>query len=140
MYSPAAIENAPAASPARPGEETALWSSLRAAGDAGDQGEVGDQPVHRAEDGRAQPAAGDVGVLVLDAHASRSALPGPARVRLRVAVMDVSLVGSWRLGRRRRCGDCSSPVDLGPPARPVGRCASAPPASQPGRSRALTTM
>jgi hypothetical protein len=32
--------------------------------DAGDQRDVGDQPVHRPERRRAQPAAGDVGVVV----------------------------------------------------------------------------
>ena len=67
VYSPAAIENAPAASPASPASTTCCeWSPLGAADDTGDQGEVGDQPVHRAEDRRPQPAAGDVRMLVVD--------------------------------------------------------------------------
>ena len=68
VYSPAAIENAPAARPGEAGEHDrgGVRVVAGAAGDAGDQREVGDQPVHRAEHRGPQPAARDVGVVVGD--------------------------------------------------------------------------
>ena len=66
MYSPAAMREAPAASPARPGENT-TDAVAGASGDAGDQREVRDQAVQGPEHRRPEPAAGDVGVLMTDA-------------------------------------------------------------------------
>ena len=62
-YSPAAIEHAPAARPARP-VSTMVCALAAAAAHPGDQRRVGDQPVHGAEHGRPQPAAGHVPVVV----------------------------------------------------------------------------
>ena len=59
MYSPAAIEKAPASRPAMPAS-TMKWLSAARAGDAHDQRQVADQAVVGAEDGgaqRARPAA-----------------------------------------------------------------------------------
>ena len=64
-YSPAAIENAPAARPATPASAT-VDADGRSAGHARDQREVGDQPVHGAEHRRPQPAPADVLVVVVD--------------------------------------------------------------------------
>ena len=73
--SPRAIENAPATSPAIP--VRMIISPVRAAAaDAGDQRDVGDQPVHRPEHRRPQPAAGDVPVMVVAWWAAASAGPG----------------------------------------------------------------
>ena len=116
MYSPAAIEKAPAASPARPASTTILLS-LAAAGDAGDQGEVRDQAVRGAEDGRPQPAAGDVAVLVLDALVHRSAaLHCLVAGRLTVAghrAASPAVVGVGDAGVRR----CGPTLASGVPAR-----------------------
>ena len=61
----------------------------------GDQGGVGDQPVHRAEDGRPQPAAGHVTVPVRPSRAQRRR-PG---LRRRPAYLLVSHVRSSPPGR-----------------------------------------
>ena len=130
MYSPAAIEKAPAASPASPASSTALLSSAPPR-DAGDQGEVRHQPVRGAEHGRPQPAAGDVGVLVRDAlglalgallgrrsvtRSSSSTSSSRAACAL-VGALGGSSAGAWS---RRRASSSSG-------------------VSRPGRSRALTT-
>ena len=56
------MENAPAISPATPGQDDRAVRAAAAA-DPRDQRGVGHEPVHRAEDGRAQPSAADVPVL-----------------------------------------------------------------------------
>ena len=56
----------PPGRPARRARPRRVGVVAGAAGDAGDQREVGDQAVHRAEHRRPQPAAGDVGVVVVD--------------------------------------------------------------------------
>ena len=75
----------------QPGEASQHDGLLRkaAATDAGDQGDVGDQPVHGAEDRRPQPAPGHVAVLV---HIHLRVLGGRmcvARQRMCVARADV---------------------------------------------------
>ena len=63
VYSPSAIENAPASRPATPLITTVC---APAAAHTRDQRGVADQAVHRAERRRAQPAAADVGVPVIE--------------------------------------------------------------------------
>ena len=79
VYSPSAIENAPASSPATPLSTTAC--ALGAGGHTRDQRGVADQAVHRAERRGAQPAAGDVGVAVIDLCGSPSASTAASRTR-----------------------------------------------------------
>ena len=64
VYSPSAIEKAPASSPATPLITTVL--RVRTGGHPRDQRGVADQPVHRTERRGAQPPAGHVGVPVID--------------------------------------------------------------------------
>ena len=69
VYSPSAIENAPATRPAKPLSTTVC--ALAAAADAGNQCGVADKTVHRAERRGPQPTAADVAVPVIEACAAR---------------------------------------------------------------------
>ena len=76
-------------------------------GDAGDEGAVGDHAVHRAEDGRPQPAAVDVAMGVVDLGPPDA--PGPrasaASVMWSGYVLRVaSTAASSGVSRRRRAG------------------------------------
>src|SRR5262249_21617229 len=78
----------------QPGQADRVDADARAGpGDAGDQREVGDEAVHHPEDGRAQPSAADVAVLVVD-------LRGVALGQRRLDPFDVSTASSdWPSGR-----------------------------------------
>ena len=97
MYSPSAIEIAPATRPAVP-VSTIARGRHTAAADAGDERDVGDQPVHRAEDGGPQPAAGDVAVVVLDA-ARRGPRHGSVRISYPVSVT-ATMCSNWAVHLR----------------------------------------
>jgi hypothetical protein len=65
-----------------------------ATADAGDQGGVGDQAVDRAEDGGAQPAAGDVTVAVYPAGRGGGTGWAAIGVRFRCDLLDFGYAGS----------------------------------------------
>ena len=133
VYSPAAIENAPATRPASPASTMNFEPGLGAAVHTGDQREVRHQPVHRPEHRRPQPPTGHIPMRVIPgiAPAHNPVRRNPAaRCDLRAGSRYTGLsheachVGSrLRPGRRpcRRPGRCSRTagprLSAGPPLR-----------------------
>ena len=145
--SPRCTRPAPSRWRRRPGSATPERTTRArrpAATDTGDQRRVGDQAVHRAEDGGPQPAAGDVGVAVVVGlgRLGQLAQLGPPLRPARHRRLHRAGTGTATLGtpstcrrpraarRRRRCPGRGCRAPWSAPRRPAaGRRTRAAPAA-----------